>query len=57
VFLSSYQSRTLSLLMMDYIADQRMESATVIGVFIVALILGLIFVGRLFGLRPGGMRH
>jgi iron(III) transport system permease protein len=57
VFLSSYQSRTLSLLMMDYIADQRMESATVIGVFIVALILGLLFLGRLFGLRPGGMHH
>ncbi|MCH9009800.1 MAG: iron ABC transporter permease, partial [Chloroflexi bacterium] len=55
VFLSSYSSRTISLLMMDYIEDQSLEKATVIGVFTVFLILTLLLIGGLLGLRkaPG----
>jgi iron(III) transport system permease protein len=52
IFLSSHDSRTLSLLMMDYLADSNVESATVLGVFIVVLLLALLAVGSLFGLRP-----
>ncbi len=59
VFLSSYRSRTISLLMMDYIEDQSLEKATVIGVFTVFLILTLLLIGGLFGLRnaPGTERQ
>jgi iron(III) transport system permease protein len=52
IFLSSHESRTLSLLMMDYLADSNVESATVLGVFIVVLLLTLLGVGSFFGLRP-----
>lgn len=56
VFLASSQSRTLSLLMMDYISDQSMEKATVVGVFTVLLTLGLLLLGSLFGLSPRASR-
>jgi iron(III) transport system permease protein len=52
IFLSSHDSRTISLLMMDYLADSNVESATVLGVFIVALLLVLLAIGSFFGLRP-----
>ncbi len=52
IFLASHNSRTLSLLMMDYIANSMIESATVLGVFIVVLLLTLLGIGSLFGLRP-----
>jgi iron(III) transport system permease protein len=52
IFLSSHDSRTLSLLMMDYLADSNVESATVLGVFIVVLLLALLAIGTLFGLKP-----
>ena len=51
IFLSTYQSRTLSLLMLDYLAAANMEKAAVLGVFLVLLIFLLIFVGWLLGLR------
>jgi iron(III) transport system permease protein len=52
IFLASHDSRTLSLLMMDYISDSMIESATVLGVFIVVLLLVFLGIGSLFGLRP-----
>ena len=39
IFLATNQSRTLSLLMLDYIADANQEKAAVLGVFLVLLIL------------------
>src|SRR6185312_2492329 len=54
VFLASSNSKTLSLLMMDYISDQSMEKATVVGVFTVFMTLGLLLVGSMCGLSPRG---
>jgi iron(III) transport system permease protein len=51
IFLSTHQSRTLSLLMLDYIADANQEKAAVLGVLLVLLILGLLLIGRILGLR------
>jgi iron(III) transport system permease protein len=47
IFLASPQSRTLSLLMLDYIAGAQMEKAVVLGVFITFLILIAAIAGRL----------
>jgi iron(III) transport system permease protein len=46
IFLASPQSRTLSLLMLDYIAGAQMERAVVLGVFITFLILVAAVMGR-----------
>jgi iron(III) transport system permease protein len=46
IFLASPQSRTLSLLMLDYIAGAQMERAVVLGVFITFLILVAAVTGR-----------
>ena len=51
VFLSTYHSRTISLLMLDYLAEASLESAAVVGVFIVLLIFLLLIIGRFLGLR------
>ena len=51
VFLSTYKTRTLSLLMLDYIAGADMEKAAVLGLFIVFLIFVLLILGRLLGFR------
>lgn len=51
VFLSTHNSRTISLLMLDYIAEANMEKAAVLGVFIVFLIFVLLFFARVLGLR------
>ena len=51
VFLSTYNSRTLSLLMLDYIAEANLEKAAVLGVFIVFLIFALLLIARLLGFR------
>ena len=51
IFLSTSQSRTLSLLMLDYISDANQEKAAVLGVFLVFLIFALLFVGWLLGFR------
>jgi len=51
IFLATNQSRTLSLLMLDYIADANMEKAAVLGVFLVLLIFFLLMLGRLLGFR------
>jgi ABC-type Fe3+ transport system permease subunit len=51
IFLSTHETRTLSLLMLDYIAEANQEKAAVLGVFLVFLIFGLVLVGRLLGFR------
>jgi ABC-type Fe3+ transport system permease subunit len=51
IFLSTHETRTLSLLMLDYIAEANQEKAAVLGVFLVFLIFGLLLVGRLLGFR------
>lgn len=56
IFLATNQSRTLSLLMLDYIADANQEKAAVLGVFLVLLILALLFIGWLLGFRRSMVR-
>ena len=56
IFLSTSHSRTLSLLMLDYIADANQEKAAVLGVFLVFLIFALLFVGWLLGFRRTSVR-
>ena len=51
IFLSTHETRTLSLLMLDHIADANQEKAAVLGVFIVFLIFALLLVGKLLGFR------
>jgi iron(III) transport system permease protein len=51
LFLSTHQSRTLSLLMLDYIAEANQEKAAVLGVFLVFIIFALLIAGRLLGFR------
>ena len=51
IFLSTHDTRTLSLLMLDYIADANKEKSAVLGVFLVLLIFALLLIGRLFGFR------
>jgi ABC-type Fe3+ transport system permease subunit len=58
IFLASPGSRTLSLLMIDYIAGAQMEKAVVLGVFITILILVAATIGRLvLGRRLGPSGH
>jgi iron(III) transport system permease protein len=56
VFLSTSRSRTISLLMLDAIADANMERAAVIGFFIVFLLVALLLLARTLGFRlhPAG---
>lgn len=56
VFLSTHESRTLSLLMLDYIAEANQEKAAVLGVFLVFLIFGFLLIGRLLGFRRPAVR-
>jgi iron(III) transport system permease protein len=56
IFLSTHHSRTLSLLMLDYIADANQEKAAVLGVFLVFLIFALLLAGRLLGLRRSSVQ-
>ena len=51
IFLATNQTRTLSLLMLDYIADANNEKAAVLGVFLVFLIFAVLLIGRLLGFR------
>ena len=51
IFLSTHETRTLSLLMLDHIADANQEKAAVLGVFIVFLIFALVLIGKLLGFR------
>lgn len=51
VFLSTNKSRTISLLMLDSIAEANMERAAVIGFFIVFLVLVLLLMVRILGFR------
>jgi len=51
IFLSTHETRTLSLLMLDYLTEANQEKAAVLGVFLVFLIFGFLLVGRLFGFR------
>jgi len=56
IFLATNQSRPLSLLMLDYIADANQEKAAVLGVFLVFLIFALLFIGWLLGFRRSSVR-
>lgn len=56
IFLATNQSRTLSLLMLDYMADANKEKAAVLGVFLVFLIFALLVIGRLLGFRRSSVR-
>ena len=51
IFLSTHEARTLSLLMLDYIAEANQEKAAVLGVFLVFIIFAFLFAGRLLGFR------
>ena len=51
LLLSSPASRPLSLLMLDYMMGAEMERATVIGVFVVLIIVAVALLVRVFGLR------
>ncbi|HSK29997.1 MAG TPA: ABC transporter permease subunit, partial [Candidatus Limnocylindria bacterium] len=51
IFLSTHESRTLALLMLDYVAEANQERAAVLGVFLVFLIFVLLAIGRLLGFR------
>ncbi len=51
IFLATQQSRTLSLLMLDYMAEANMEKAAVLGVFLVFLIFALLIIGWILGFR------
>ena len=51
IFLATNQTRTLSLLMLDYIADANEEKAAVLGVFLVFLIFALLLIGKFLGFR------
>jgi iron(III) transport system permease protein len=53
VFLASSRSETISLLMLDYLAGAEFEKSTVIGVFIVLVIIVAALVGRALGVRLG----
>jgi len=51
IFLSTHESRTLSLLMLDALVEANQEKAAVVGVLLVFLILGLLSLGKLLGFR------
>jgi iron(III) transport system permease protein len=56
IFLSTHHNRTLSLLMLDYMADANKEKAAVLGVLLVFLIFALLLIGRLLGFRRSSVR-
>ena len=56
IFLSTYRSRTLSLLMVDYIAEADLEKAAVLGVFLVFLIFLFLSLGWVLGLSRVSVR-
>jgi iron(III) transport system permease protein len=56
IFLSTHESRTLSILMLDYIAEANQEKAAVLGVFLVLLVFALLLAGRLLGFRRPSLR-
>lgn len=51
IFLSTHETRTLALLMLDHIAEANQEKAAVLGVFLVFVIFALLLAGRLLGVR------
>jgi iron(III) transport system permease protein len=51
IFLATHESRTVSLLILDYIAEANQEKAAVLGVFLVFLIFSLLLIGKLLGFR------
>jgi iron(III) transport system permease protein len=56
VFLATHESRTLSLLMLDYMAEANQEKAAVLGVFLVFVIFALLLLGRVAGFRRPALR-
>jgi iron(III) transport system permease protein len=53
IFLSTYQTRTISLLMLDGIREGNIEKSAVLGVFLVALIFVVALAVHWLGLRHG----
>src|SRR5690606_33842779 len=53
VLLAANDTKTLSLLQIDYITDGLTESAAVLSVIMIALTTGVAFLARLSGLRVG----
>jgi iron(III) transport system permease protein len=51
--LASHDTRTLSLLQLDYMVEGRWEAAAVISVIVVALTTGIAFLARFLGLKLG----
>jgi len=51
--LASNNTKTLSLLQLDYMTDGQLESGAVISVVLIALTTGIAFGARLFGLKMG----
>ncbi len=51
--LATNETKTLSLLQLDYITDGRFEAAAVISALVVMLTVGIAFVARFLGLRAG----
>lgn len=51
IFLATHESRTLSVLMLDYMAEANQERAAVLGVFLVVMIFALLLLGRCLGIR------
>ncbi|MCY4581727.1 MAG: iron ABC transporter permease [Chloroflexi bacterium] len=57
IFLANFQTRPLSLLMLDYIIGGEREKATVIGVFLAGLIVIVALAGRKIGLQMGNSEN
>ena len=53
VFLSSFNSRTLSLVMLDYMSEGKLGTASVLGAVLVVLVVIAAAIGRTLGLRLG----
>jgi iron(III) transport system permease protein len=51
--LSTHNNQPLSILQLRHLSDNNLEAASVIGVFVLLLTVGVAFVARFFGLRLG----
>jgi len=51
--LASKETRTLSLLQLDYMMDGNYEPAAVVSIFVIALTTGIALIARAFGLKMG----
>jgi iron(III) transport system permease protein len=54
ILIGTSSTRPLSLLMMEYSMAGEMQAASIIGVFLSAVAIGVAFVARRYGFRVGG---